>query len=101
MPFWSTNPSASSAAARPELIDTVAPARVVVSGELTVRVAVTGTGAVPASYGSVVDSIFASSGGLWRVMLMALVAVLESTVPSLTVNPTVRDGEGLTFGPLV
>ncbi len=49
IPFRLENPSASWLAASPELIVTVALARVVASGELTVSLEVTGTAGVPAS----------------------------------------------------
>jgi hypothetical protein len=62
IPFWLMKLSESSPDASPELIVTVAPTKLAVSGELTVRVEVTCTGGVPAKYCNVAVSIFASTG---------------------------------------
>src|SRR5215472_8106569 len=69
IPFLLANPSESVLATNPELIVTFAPSSVVASDELTVSVAVTGTGGAPAEYASTVDSMCAKTGGVCRMCI--------------------------------
>ena len=74
------------------VIATVAPTSVVVPGELTVSVEVTGTAGVPASYCKVLDSMFASTGGLlaWLTLIVRCAGpVLVAPTESVTVKETV------------